>query len=274
MKQHPLDCVEPTPSGRSRVRSAGRYSQASPEPYPWLSPLTDAVPRTLHLPCEYHRLLPGRQRLNCRFTERGHAFRRGPAISYRPDPATSPSTSIPQPEHLRCQHERSAMYLAQAGARADGKAHVIARVFRPASVSAGASVAHVPPRRGCWRPSPCNESPRQQLMKGLRIDRGLVRGDLDRSSGAMRRRVEEQPGRFGATPLREHHVDDLAELVDRPVAVPPDARHLQVALIIEPAVTIRMPAGAGCRRAAESEPLHPPIRRRPVRPTVLPGSGR
>ena len=46
------------------------------------------------------------------------------------------------------------------------------------------------------------------------------------------------------TPLGDEHVNDLAELIDRPVHIPPLPSNLQVGLVHEPAITHGMPAGA------------------------------
>jgi hypothetical protein len=48
--------------------------------------------------------------------------------------------------------------------------------------------------------------------------------------------------------MEDHHVDDLAELIDRSVDVPPSAGDLHVGLIPGPAISHGVPAWAGGRR--------------------------
>jgi hypothetical protein len=57
----------------------------------------------------------------------------------------------------------------------------------------------------------------QQLVEDRWVDGGPVGGDLDRASGADRRPLKEPPWRWDVTALGQHHVDDLAELVDCPI---------------------------------------------------------
>jgi hypothetical protein len=64
-----------------------------------------------------------------------------------------------------------------------------------------------------------------------------VGGHLDRRRRVPQRTGEEPPGCRGVPVLGEQHVDDLPELVDRPVRVPPATSHLQVAFVHKPAVT-------------------------------------
>jgi hypothetical protein len=58
--------------------------------------------------------------------------------------------------------------------------------------------------------------------------------------------------------LRHEHVDDLAELVDRPVQRDSLSGHFGVSLVDEPLIAGSVPAGS-CRVDQQwSEPLHPP----------------
>jgi hypothetical protein len=55
------------------------------------------------------------------------------------------------------------------------------------------------------------------------------------------------------------HVDDLPELVDRPVEVHPPAGHLHVGLVHEPAVANPMPGKPGGVGQQRGKPLYPPV---------------
>ncbi len=71
----------------------------------------------------------------------------------------------------------------------------------------------------------------QQLVEHPRVRPGPVDAHLDRRGGAGERPGEEPSGRL-LVPVRRHqHVDDLAELVDRPVQVTPPTTHLHVRLV-------------------------------------------
>jgi class 3 adenylate cyclase len=73
------------------------------------------------------------------------------------------------------------------------------------------------------------------------------------------REIEEPAGRRDVTTLGQHDVDDLAELVHRPVEIPPHASDLHVGLVHEPAVAASMSARAGSVDQLRREPLHPAI---------------
>jgi len=103
------------------------------------------------------------------------------------------------------------------------------------------------------------ERPGQQLIKDRRVDGGSVGGDLDRSGGADQRGVEEPPGRSGITPVGQHHVDDLAELVNRPIQVPPDTGNSDVCFVDVPGVAGIVAARSGGVDQPRCEPLHPAI---------------
>jgi hypothetical protein len=60
-------------------------------------------------------------------------------------------------------------------------------------------------------------------------------------------------------PTRRVHVDDLPELVDRPIQVDPPSGHLDVGLVHMPAVPDSVPAEPGRIRQQWCEALHPPV---------------
>jgi hypothetical protein len=75
---------------------------------------------------------------------------------------------------------------------------------------------------------------------------------------------EESP-RGRQVPLLGHqHVNDLPELVDRPVQIDPPASDLDVGLVDKPPITRGMPAESGGVDQQRSEPLHPAIDRNVV----------
>jgi hypothetical protein len=57
----------------------------------------------------------------------------------------------------------------------------------------------------------------------------------------------------------DEHVDDLADLVNCPVHIPPPAGDLHVGLVHEPPIASSVPAGAGSPDKQWREPLHPPV---------------
>jgi hypothetical protein len=59
----------------------------------------------------------------------------------------------------------------------------------------------------------------------------------------------------------DEHVDDLAELVDRPIHVPPPAGDLHIGLVHLPAVTDHVPARPSSLGQQRREPQHPPVDR-------------
>jgi hypothetical protein len=75
-----------------------------------------------------------------------------------------------------------------------------------------------------------------QLIEDPRISRCPVGGDLGWDRACAQRAGEEPPGRSQVTPLGQHHVDDLAVLLNRPVQIRPTAGDLDVGLIAEPPV--------------------------------------
>src|SRR5918997_1393799 len=92
----------------------------------------------------------------------------------------------------------------------------------------------------------------------MRVDRGFVGGDLHRDdSRGGQCPGEETPSRGTISPCGYVHVDDLPELVDRPVDVAPPTGHFDVGLVDPPAVADTVPARA-CRVCEQRrEALHP-----------------
>jgi hypothetical protein len=73
--------------------------------------------------------------------------------------------------------------------------------------------------------------------------------------------LEEPVRRFAVSPGRRVHVDDLPELVDRPIQVDPPSGDLDVGLVHMPAVADPVPAESGRIGQQWREPLHPPVHR-------------
>jgi len=101
---------------------------------------------------------------------------------------------------------------------------------------------------------------RQQLLEHRRVRRGPVGDHLDRHHLRRADRPLEEPtsGRR-IPPHGEEHIDDLAELIDRSIHIPPAAGDLHVGLIHPPAISHGMPARAGGFGQQGREPLHPPV---------------
>jgi hypothetical protein len=66
-------------------------------------------------------------------------------------------------------------------------------------------------------------------------------------------------GRHRVPPRGDEHVNDLAELIDRSVPVPPLPGDLHIGLIHEPAISYSVPAGSGGLGQQRREPVHPPV---------------
>jgi hypothetical protein len=88
-------------------------------------------------------------------------------------------------------------------------------------------------------------SGRDQFVENPQVWCGLVGGHLDGRLLVAESAEEESAGRRGVALSGQQHVDDLPELVDRPIQVPPPAGHLHMGLIHEPAVPDRVPGAAG-----------------------------
>jgi hypothetical protein len=71
--------------------------------------------------------------------------------------------------------------------------------------------------------------------------------------------LEEPSGCPDVAPRGDEHVDDLAELIDRSVHLPPLAGDLHLRLIHEPAISHRMPTWPGRLGQLRRAPLHPPV---------------
>jgi hypothetical protein len=99
---------------------------------------------------------------------------------------------------------------------------------------------------------------RQHLLQDHRVGRRLISHDLARHGpGRADGPRKESTGRPQITPWRDEHVDDLPELVDRPVDVAPTASHLHRGLICLPAIPDRVPAGPGRLDQERCEPHDP-----------------
>ena len=70
---------------------------------------------------------------------------------------------------------------------------------------------------------------------------------------------EESAGGRHVLLLRDQHVDDLSELVDRPIQVAPLPGDLDVGLVGEPAISRDVSAWPGGVDKQRREPLHPAI---------------
>jgi hypothetical protein len=101
---------------------------------------------------------------------------------------------------------------------------------------------------------------RQQLLQHQRIHRRPVGDDLDRRRlGSANGPLEEPAGCLDISLCRHKNVDDLAELVDGPVDIPPPAGDLHVGLVDLPAVSDGVAAWAGGLGQQRREPLDPPV---------------
>jgi hypothetical protein len=90
---------------------------------------------------------------------------------------------------------------------------------------------------------------REQLLEHHRVGRCPVGDDLHRRYlRRAERPLEEAGSGCRVPPWEDHHVDDLAELIDRSVHIPPSAGDLHVGLVPGPAISHGVPAWAGGRR--------------------------
>jgi hypothetical protein len=102
-------------------------------------------------------------------------------------------------------------------------------------------------------------SPWQQLFQHRRVYRREVGDDLHRLVFVSRIALSKNRRAAVASRRGETNTfDELAELVDRSIHIPPAAGDLHVGLIHPPAVTHGMPGGLGQQGR---EPLHPTDRR-------------
>jgi hypothetical protein len=106
----------------------------------------------------------------------------------------------------------------------------------------------------------CANPRREQLLEHDRVGRcsvgdDLQRRDLRRADGL----VEEPVSRHSVTPRGDQHINDLPELVDRSVHVPPSPGNFRVGLVHELAIAYSVPAGAGGLGQQRREPLYPAV---------------
>jgi hypothetical protein len=86
----------------------------------------------------------------------------------------------------------------------------------------------------------------QPLLQHGRIHRRLISCDLDRTDhGRANRPLEEPVGGRGVSLPGDEDVDDLPELVNRPVYIPPLPGDLHVGLVHLPAVADGVPTRPG-----------------------------
>jgi hypothetical protein len=99
---------------------------------------------------------------------------------------------------------------------------------------------------------------RNQLLEDGWVDRRRVGDDLGRAGAVLEGAGDESAG-GRQVPRRGHqHVDDLPELVDRPVQIDLPAGDLDVGFVNEPAISRDVSAWPGCVDEQGREPLHPP----------------
>jgi hypothetical protein len=104
------------------------------------------------------------------------------------------------------------------------------------------------------------EGRREHLIEDPGVEAVPVGGDLHgRDPGAATRLGEEPPRRIGVPAGGEVHVDDLAELVDRPKQVAPGPSDPQVGLIDVPPITDDVLSGSSGLGELWSKPLDPPV---------------
>jgi hypothetical protein len=94
-----------------------------------------------------------------------------------------------------------------------------------------------------------------ELVQDPRVGRCSVCGDLNGHCSTGECPAEELPRRRQVTPACQPDVDDLAELVDRPVQICPPAGDPDLGLDDEPPVTRDMKPRPGCLDELRCEPL-------------------
>jgi hypothetical protein len=100
---------------------------------------------------------------------------------------------------------------------------------------------------------------RQQLIEHAWVDEGAVGGHFGRCGALVKRTGEEPAGGFQIPLLADQDVDNLAELVDRPIQVDPSSRDFDVCFVDEPPISGGVPAGSCRVDEQRGEPLHPPV---------------
>jgi hypothetical protein len=101
----------------------------------------------------------------------------------------------------------------------------------------------------------CNSALEHYRIRRCSVGDHLYGGHLRGVDGLL----EEPAGRLDVSPRGHEHVDDLPELVNRPVDVAPVASDLHVGLVHEPASSNMMTAGSRGLGQQRREPLHPPV---------------
>jgi len=101
-------------------------------------------------------------------------------------------------------------------------------------------------------------SSRGHLLQNTRVDRRLIGGDLHRNNfRGGQRSGKEISGRSTIPTQGDIHVDDLPELINRPVDVASPTGHFDVGLVDPPAVADTVPARARRLHGQRREALHP-----------------
>jgi hypothetical protein len=101
----------------------------------------------------------------------------------------------------------------------------------------------------------------EQLIQHPWVGRRPVGGHLRRSSRVPEGTGEEPAGGRQVSLFGGQHVDDLPELVHRPIQIDPPTGDLHVGLIDKPAIARSVPAWLGHVDEQRRGPLHPPIHR-------------
>jgi hypothetical protein len=101
---------------------------------------------------------------------------------------------------------------------------------------------------------------REQLVQHGRVHRRVIGDDLRRHDLRGTDGLLEEPASGCRIPLHgDEDVDDLTELVDRAVDIPPSAGDLHVGLVDLPVVPDGVSAGPGGVGQQWCEPLHPAV---------------
>ena len=170
----------------------------------------------------------------------------------RPPPAGSP---VPRPRVRRGRAEGSTPRHARpAGPWRCGPGCARASVVAAPAAGRGRT------RCGCWRTGRSDAMSRAAGHRAPPDTLCPVGGNLDRRDpGRADGPFEEPAGSVPVASCGDEYVDDLPELVDRPVAVAPAPGDLHVGRIDLPAVTDGMAAGPGGLGEQRGEALHPPV---------------
>ena len=101
----------------------------------------------------------------------------------------------------------------------------------------------------------------QQVIQRPGVSLCAVGGHLGRSRAVPQRAGEEPAGGRQIPLLRDQHVDDLPELIDRTVEVDPPTGDLDIGFIGEPAIAQSVSARLGCVDHQGREALYPAVDR-------------